>query len=47
MLSPTVYMDTDGQYKGIDQNVHQALQNPSVARAYLNVTMSPSLTLGF
>ncbi len=25
MLSPTVYMDTDGQYKGIDQNVHNAL----------------------
>jgi len=24
-LSPTVYMDTDGQYKGIDQNVHKAL----------------------
>jgi len=24
MLSPTVYMDTDGQYKGIDQNVHSA-----------------------
>lgn len=22
MLSPTVYMDTDGQYKGIDQNIH-------------------------
>jgi predicted alpha-1,2-mannosidase len=23
-LSPTVYMDSDGQYKGIDQNVHKA-----------------------
>jgi predicted alpha-1,2-mannosidase len=23
-LSPTVYMDTDGQYKGLDQNVHRA-----------------------
>ncbi len=23
-LAPTVYMDTDGQYKGIDQNIHQA-----------------------
>ena len=23
-LSPTVYMDTDGAYKGLDQNVHQA-----------------------
>ena len=23
-ISPTVYMDADGQYKGIDQNVHQA-----------------------
>ena len=24
-LSPTVYMDPDGQYRGIDQNVHMAL----------------------
>ncbi|HTH50911.1 MAG TPA: glycoside hydrolase family 92 protein, partial [Pyrinomonadaceae bacterium] len=24
MLSPTVYMDVDGKYKGIDQNVHEA-----------------------
>lgn len=23
-LSPTVYMDTDGRYKGIDQNIHRA-----------------------
>ena len=23
-LSPTVYMDTDGRYKGLDQNVHKA-----------------------
>lgn len=23
-LSPTVYMDTDGKYKGLDQNVHEA-----------------------
>ncbi len=23
-LSPTVYMDVDGQYKGLDQNVHKA-----------------------
>lgn len=23
-LSPTVYMDTDGQYRGLDQNVHRA-----------------------
>jgi predicted alpha-1,2-mannosidase len=23
-ISPTVYMDTDGQYKGLDQNVHRA-----------------------
>ena len=28
-LSPTVYMDVDGQYKGLDQNVHQALQKPA------------------
>jgi predicted alpha-1,2-mannosidase len=25
LLTPTVYMDTDGRYKGIDQNVHQAV----------------------
>jgi len=24
LLTPTVYMDTDGQYKGLDQNVHKA-----------------------
>ena len=24
-LTPTVYMDTDGNYKGIDQNVHRAM----------------------
>lgn len=23
-LSPTVYMDADGKYKGLDQNVHEA-----------------------
>lgn len=26
-LAPTVYMDTDGQYKGIDQNIHRALSS--------------------
>ncbi len=29
LLTPTVYMDTDGQYKGIDQNVHNSLQKPA------------------
>ncbi len=29
LLTPTVYMDSDGQYKGIDQNVHNALQKPA------------------
>lgn len=29
MLSPTVYMDTDGQYKGLDQNVHNAMRRPA------------------
>ena len=24
LLAPTVYMDTDGQYKGLDRNVHRA-----------------------
>jgi predicted alpha-1,2-mannosidase len=28
-LTPTVYMDADGSYKGIDQNVHIALQKPA------------------
>ena len=27
-ISPTVYMDVDGQYKGVDQNVHYALYEP-------------------
>ena len=27
-LSPTVYMDIAGQYRGLDQNVHNALQKP-------------------
>jgi predicted alpha-1,2-mannosidase len=26
-ISPTVYMDVDGQYKGIDQNVHNVLSS--------------------
>lgn len=29
MISPTVYMDVDGRYKGLDQNVHNALQKPA------------------
>jgi predicted alpha-1,2-mannosidase len=24
LINPTIYMDTDGQYKGVDQNVHKA-----------------------
>ena len=28
-LAPTVYMDTDGRYKGIDQNVHTAISTGS------------------
>lgn len=28
MLSPTVYMDVDGKYKGLDQNVHDGLNPP-------------------
>jgi predicted alpha-1,2-mannosidase len=35
-LSPTVYMDVDGRYKGIDQNIHNAydgLSSPSHLRA--------------
>ncbi|MGD9630976.1 MAG: GH92 family glycosyl hydrolase [Pyrinomonadaceae bacterium] len=29
LLTPTVYMDVDGRYKGLDQNVHQAVQKPA------------------
>lgn len=29
LLTPTVYMDRDGQYKGIDQNIHNALRKPA------------------
>ena len=29
LISPTVYMDSDGQYKGIDQNVHSVVQKPA------------------
>jgi len=29
MLSPTVYMDADGKYMGLDQNVHNSLQKPA------------------
>ena len=25
MINPTIYMDADGQYKGLDQNVHKAV----------------------
>lgn len=28
-ISPTVYIDVDGKYKGIDQNVHNAFDEPS------------------
>ncbi len=31
MLSPTVYMDVDGRYKGLDQNVH-SVRNPGFSR---------------
>jgi putative alpha-1,2-mannosidase len=24
MINPTIYMDVDGQYKGLDQNIHKA-----------------------
>ncbi|NOT49527.1 MAG: glycoside hydrolase family 92 protein, partial [Acidobacteria bacterium] len=29
LLTPTVYMDVDGRYKGLDQNVHNALHKPA------------------
>lgn len=28
-LSPTVYMDVDGRYKGLDQNVYDTMQKPA------------------
>ncbi len=36
MLSPTVYMDADGRYKGLDQNIHSAQspgRNPQPTKA--------------
>ncbi len=39
MLSPTVYMDTDGRYKGIDQNVHSSVaQNRREGLSFTNYT---------
>ena len=38
LLTPTVYMDVDGRYKGIDQNVHNALRERG---ADTHVRMSP------
>ncbi|MGD9561500.1 MAG: GH92 family glycosyl hydrolase [Pyrinomonadaceae bacterium] len=29
LLTPTVYMDVDGRYKGLDQNIHDALRKRS------------------
>ncbi len=29
MLTPTVYMDVDGRYKGLDQNVHFSMRKPA------------------
>ncbi|MEO8648530.1 MAG: GH92 family glycosyl hydrolase, partial [Acidobacteriota bacterium] len=37
-LSPTVYMDVDGRYKGLDQNVHSAMQMPASATGFTNYT---------
>ncbi|MBV9242763.1 MAG: glycoside hydrolase family 92 protein, partial [Acidobacteria bacterium] len=31
MIEPTVYMDVDGQYKGVDQNVHSAMHPSSMS----------------
>lgn len=42
MLSPTVYMDADGQYKGIDQNVHNALLKPGQRKVARNEVGPPS-----
>ena len=35
-ISPTVYMDTDGQYKGLDQNVHNSLRKPARSKGVLS-----------
>lgn len=32
LLTPTVYMDTDGKYRGIDQNVHTAFLSADLSR---------------
>ncbi len=48
-LAPTVYMDTDGRYKGIDRNVHQARvrtgrgsdRPPASARSKRSIATAP------
>ena len=40
-LSPTVYMDVDGRYKGLDQNVHRA--TPDLSNRQGQSTQRPSV----
>ena len=42
-LSPTVYMDTDGQYKGVDQNVHRAVLFRDENRAGRGIPRNPEV----
>jgi predicted alpha-1,2-mannosidase len=42
-LSPTVYMDVDGKYKGIDQNIHQNVTRPILSGGPQTVGVTPPL----
>ncbi len=42
-ISPTVYMDTDGQYKGLDQNIYNSLDPPK--NTIVQMTHSPRMAL--
>lgn len=44
MLTPTVYMDVDGKYKGIDQNVHEVRTGSSSDRPPARAKTSPVAT---
>jgi len=44
LLTPTVYMDTDGQYKGLDQNVHKAVRLIDTAKTVRSPGKPPLYT---
>jgi putative alpha-1,2-mannosidase len=44
LLTPTVYMDVDGQYKGLDQNVHKAVRLIDTAKTVRSPGKPPLYT---